>query len=269
MARLGQNCCSLDLARTVVSHTPSRLTARKPCRTNLVLGFVRVTEQPLPAIGNGNGNLNAVQGHREPHETRTTPHHPPSPHRRDVTTLAEVYLQTSSHTRTYTHTQRHTLDMSGKGGKETAKRHRQVTQDSIKGVTKPAIRRLARRAGVKRISGSVYDEIRKDHKDRGPLQHFLRTIMHDAVTLTEHARAKTVTSNAVVRSLRRNKKPIAGYGGDSPPATPGRKKRKKPASESQEEPEEEKDNGNNETKQEEKQTESHPPPTPTTSIQQP
>ena len=144
--------------------------------------------------------------------------------------------------------------MSGKGGKEGAKRHRKQTKDNIKGVTKPAIRRLARRAGVKRISGSVYDEIRKDHKDGGPLQDFLRTIVLDAVTLTQHTRAaQTVTSNAVVRSLRRNKKPIVGYGGDSPPATPGRKKRKK----SEEESEEDEDNGNDEAKQEqeEKQTE--------------
>jgi histone H4 len=145
--------------------------------------------------------------------------------------------------------------MSGKGGKEGAKRHRQVTKDNIKGVTKPAIRRLARRAGVKRISGSVYDEIRKDHKDRGPLQHFLRTIVQDAVTLTQHTRANTVSTNAVIRSLRRNKKPIVGYGGDSPPATPGRRKRKRPEPESEEEPEEEKGNGNDEAKQEEEQTE--------------
>jgi hypothetical protein len=45
--------------------------------------------------------------------------------------------------------------MSGRGkggkglGKGGAKRHRKVIRDSIQGITKPAIRRLARRGGVK------------------------------------------------------------------------------------------------------------------------
>ncbi len=44
----------------------------------------------------------------------------------------------------------------GKGlGKGGAKRHRKVLRDNIQGITKPAIRRLARRGGVKRISGLI------------------------------------------------------------------------------------------------------------------
>lgn len=51
--------------------------------------------------------------------------------------------------------------MSGRGkggkglGKGGAKRHRKVLRDNIQGITKPAIRRLARRGGVKRISGQI------------------------------------------------------------------------------------------------------------------
>ncbi|CAL8283791.1 unnamed protein product [Boreogadus saida] len=47
--------------------------------------------------------------------------------------------------------------MSGRGkggkglGKGGAKRHRKVLRDNIQGITKPAIRRLARRGGVKHI----------------------------------------------------------------------------------------------------------------------
>lgn len=38
----------------------------------------------------------------------------------------------------------------GKGlGKGGAKRHRKILRDNIQGITKPAIRRLARRGGVK------------------------------------------------------------------------------------------------------------------------
>ncbi len=44
----------------------------------------------------------------------------------------------------------------GKGlGKGGAKRQRTVLRDNIQGITKPAIRILARRGGVKRISGLI------------------------------------------------------------------------------------------------------------------
>ncbi len=55
----------------------------------------------------------------------------------------------------------HLIDASpgGKGGKGLgkggAKRHRKILRDNIQGITKPAIRRLARRGGVKRISASM------------------------------------------------------------------------------------------------------------------
>jgi histone H4 len=78
--------------------------------------------------------------------------------------------------------------MSGRGkggkglGKGGAKRHRKVIRDSIQGITKPAIRRIARRGGVKRISGLIYEET------RSVLKVFLENVVKDAVTYTEHAR---------------------------------------------------------------------------------
>ena len=49
-----------------------------------------------------------------------------------------------------------TLGLMGKGlGKGGAKRHRKVLRDNIQGITKPVIRRLARRSGVKRISDNT------------------------------------------------------------------------------------------------------------------
>ena len=62
---------------------------------------------------------------------------------------------------------------------------------------KPAIRRLARRGGVKRISGLIYEET------RGVLKVFLENVVRDAVTYTEHARRKTVTALDVVYALKR------------------------------------------------------------------
>lgn len=47
--------------------------------------------------------------------------------------------------------------VGGKGGKRHTKR---ATKPSSEGITKPAIRRLARRGGVKRISSFIYDDTR-------------------------------------------------------------------------------------------------------------
>jgi histone H4 len=71
--------------------------------------------------------------------------------------------------------------MSGRGkggkglGKGGAKRHRKILRDNIQGITKPAIRRLARRGGVKRISGLIYEET------RGVLKIFLESESNRAI----------------------------------------------------------------------------------------
>ena len=44
----------------------------------------------------------------------------------------------------------------GKGG---AKRHRKVLRNSILDITKNSIKRIARRGGVRCISGEVYEDI--------------------------------------------------------------------------------------------------------------
>ncbi|KAI0186204.1 histone-fold-containing protein [Xylaria flabelliformis] len=93
----------------------------------------------------------------------------------------------------------------GLGGKGGIKRHRKILRDNILGITKPAIRRLARRGGVKRISATIYEEIRSVLKQR------LREIIQDCVTYTEYRQAKTVTINDVLHSLRRQGRPIYGF----------------------------------------------------------
>ena len=95
---------------------------------------------------------------------------------------------------------------AGKGGKGGAKRHRKVLRDNIQGITKPAIRRLARRGGVKRISGLMYDETRT------VLRNFLGNDVRDSVTYCEHARRKTVTALDVVYALKRQGKTLYGFG---------------------------------------------------------
>ncbi|KAH7720131.1 Histone core [Aphelenchoides avenae] len=99
----------------------------------------------------------------------------------------------------------------GKGGKGQGKggfmRARMVLRDNIQGITKPAIRRLARRGGVKRISGLVYD------KTRGVLRAFLENVIRDSVSYCEHAKRKTVTAMDVVYALKRQGRTLYGFGG--------------------------------------------------------
>ena len=92
----------------------------------------------------------------------------------------------------------------GKGG---AKRHRKILRDNILGITKPAIRRLARRGGVKRISGLMYEEA------RSVLKCFLENVVRDAVTYTEHSKRKTVSALDVVYALKRQGRTLYGFGG--------------------------------------------------------
>ncbi|GAW18881.1 hypothetical protein ANO14919_083640 [Xylariales sp. No.14919] len=93
----------------------------------------------------------------------------------------------------------------GLGGKGGIKRHRKILRDNILGITKPAIRRLARRGGVKRISSTIYEEARTAMRKR------LEEIIRDCVTYTEYREAKTVTVNDVLHSLRRQGRPIYGF----------------------------------------------------------
>ena len=92
----------------------------------------------------------------------------------------------------------------GKGGAKRATK--KVLRDTIKGITKPAIRRLARRGGVKRLSGLMYEET------RSVLRSFLDNVVEDSATYTEHARRKTVTALDVVHALKRQGKTLYGFG---------------------------------------------------------
>ncbi|KAE8577832.1 hypothetical protein XENTR_v10023095 [Xenopus tropicalis] len=124
-----------------------------------------------------------------------------------------VYKRAARETRLQTDSIRANSKMSGRGkggkglGKGGAKRHRKVLRDNIQGITKPAIRRLARRGGVKRISGLIYEET------RGVLKVFLENVIRDAVTYTEHAKRKTVTAMDVVYALKRQGRTLYGFGG--------------------------------------------------------
>mmetsp|Transcript_29757 Transcript_29757/g.83138 ORF Transcript_29757/g.83138 Transcript_29757/m.83138 type:complete len:122 (+) Transcript_29757:212-577(+) len=95
----------------------------------------------------------------------------------------------------------------GKGlGKGGAKRHRKVLRDNIQGIAKPMLKRLARRGGVKRVSGLCWEEM------RGVLKTFLTQVIRDSVIYTEHARRKCVSTVDVVCALQRRDRGMYGFG---------------------------------------------------------
>ena len=93
----------------------------------------------------------------------------------------------------------------GQMGKGGAKRHRKVGKDPIMGITNPAIRRILRRAGVKRMSGMIYEEV------RGILYEWLTNVIQDALIYTLHSRRKTVQVMDMVYALKRHNHILYGY----------------------------------------------------------
>jgi histone H3/H4 len=95
----------------------------------------------------------------------------------------------------------------GKAG--VSKRHQRqmaLKKDVIMGITNPALSRLARRGGVKRISQGVYDFARET------IQNDLRVTLQVAATYANHARRKTITSMDVLYSLKKRGREIYGCG---------------------------------------------------------
>jgi histone H4 len=96
----------------------------------------------------------------------------------------------------------------GKGlGKGGAKRHRKVLRDNIQGITKPAIRRLTRRGGVKRVSGLIYEETRR------VLKVFLENLFVMLSRTQSMQNAKLLQPWYVVYALKRQGRTLYGFGG--------------------------------------------------------
>ncbi|KAF8277520.1 putative histone H4 [Trypanosoma cruzi] len=91
--------------------------------------------------------------------------------------------------------------------KGTQKRQKKILRENVRGITRGSIRRLARRGGVKRISGVIYDEV------RGVIKSFVEGVVRDATAYTdgEYSRKKTVTAVDVVNALRKRGKILYGY----------------------------------------------------------
>ena len=88
-----------------------------------------------------------------------------------------------------------------KGG---SKRHKGVFRDSLKGISKPALRRLARRGGVKRVSAAVYDEVRKT------VREFVESVVYYALVYKGTRGRNTVGIKDVIFALNRRGNALVG-----------------------------------------------------------
>ena len=85
------------------------------------------------------------------------------------------------------------------------RRHRRKLKENIQGITKPVIKRLARKAGAKCISGLIYEEA------RGIMKYWLEHIIKDAVIYCDHSRRKTLQASDVVMALKKANQKVYGY----------------------------------------------------------
>ncbi|KAG9240060.1 histone-fold-containing protein [Calycina marina] len=112
-----------------------------------------------------------------------------------------------------------------RGGKDGVaqprnKRMRKTLRDNILGITKPDIRRLARRGGVKRISADIYSSTRE------VMKQYLTKVLFDVAAVVDHSKRQTVTVTDVIWALRRQGRPIYGFDSDG---ARNIEKKKKPA----------------------------------------
>jgi histone H4 len=97
----------------------------------------------------------------------------------------------------------------GKGGKgffTQIRRKDMSVSGTLDGISKPSIRRLGRRAGVKRLNNKMYETMRKE------MQAFLSTVLHDALIYTTNGKRHTIQVNDVLLSLMRNGRKLYAYG---------------------------------------------------------
>lgn len=83
-----------------------------------------------------------------------------------------------------------------------AKRHRRLVRNTLKGIKKNPIRRLALIGGVLRLSKDVYPQV------RSILKESMTRVLSNACTRAEYARRKTITREDIIQALKDEKRPI-------------------------------------------------------------
>jgi len=104
-------------------------------------------------------------------------------------------------------TRRHNIKLCGKGIHGIKKMRKSNISNSLLGISKPALRRLARRGGVKRIHSEIYEESRQ------ALRNFLEITLKDALIYMNYSKRKIVTALDIVYAMKTRGKTLYGFGG--------------------------------------------------------
>lgn len=106
--------------------------------------------------------------------------------------------------------------MSGRGiGR--GRRHHTTNRDQLQTISKEAARKLARRAGVKRVDAEIIANVGQGGITKGKpgqgillglFRNFVYTIAKDAVIYTEYRRGKIVTGKDVLFALKKHNKTL-------------------------------------------------------------
>ena len=80
-----------------------------------------------------------------------------------------------------------------------------VLKGAVHGISKASFCRLARCAGVQRMSGLIYKEV------RGVLKQFLESVIKDVIIFTQYCHRKTVTPMDVIFALKQHGRNVYGF----------------------------------------------------------
>jgi histone H3/H4 len=89
---------------------------------------------------------------------------------------------------------------------------RKIYRDNVSGITKNAIARLAHKAGVKTMSGSIYEELRAVIK-----YNYLEPVVKASIIYMEHADRVTVSREDVIEGFRTQGFTIYSGGNEADP----------------------------------------------------
>ena len=98
------------------------------------------------------------------------------------------------------------------------RRSQKILRNPIEDVTKPGIRRLARRAGVIRVGGLMYNEM------RGMIKVHVENVVRLAVIFMQYRERRTLSHGDVKEALKRLEMPVWGVTGKEKANTSGVKK---------------------------------------------
>ena len=98
------------------------------------------------------------------------------------------------------------------------RRSQKILRDPIYDVTKPGIRRLARRAGVTRVGGLMYNEM------RGIIKVHVEDVVQKAVIFMQYRKRRTLSHGDVKEALKRLEMPVWGVTGKEKANTSGVKR---------------------------------------------